>query len=110
MNLKLIPTPEFAQSIKKLYKKYKQIYKDLDLLEKVLFANQKVGIALGNNCFKLRLPNLSKPVGKRGEFRVVYYYRALNNKIFLLSFYSKTDMENIRDNRLLEILKKNELI
>ena len=109
MNLKLIPTPEFIRSIKKLYKKYRQIYKDLELLEKELFTNPKAGIELGNNCFKLRLPNSSIPTGKRGGFRIVYYYRTRNIKIYLLDIYSKTELANISDKKLLEILKRNGL-
>ena len=110
MNLKLIPTPEFSRAVKKLYRKYRQIYKDLELLEKILFTNQKSGIELGSNCFKLRIPNSPIPAGKRGGFRVVYYYRSQNNRIYLLDIYSKTELETISDGRLLEILRKNELM
>lgn len=110
MNLKLIPTPEFSRAVKKLYKKYRLIFKDLEFLENELLNNPKSGIDLGNNCFKLRLSNSSIPTGKRGGFRVVYYYRSQNTKIYLLNIYSKTELENISDNRLLEIFKKNELI
>ena len=109
MNLKLIPTPEFSRSVKKLYKKYKLITKDLYFLEKELITNPKSGIELGSNCFKIRIPNSSIPTGKRGGFRVVYYYKDPNNKIYLLAIFSKTDIENISDRRLSDILKKNEL-
>ncbi len=109
MNLKLIPTSEFSQSVKKLNKKYQLITKDLKTLEKELLKNPKSGIKLGNNIFKVRIPNSSIPAGKRGGFRVVYYYRDSNNKIYLLAIYSKTDIENISDRRLLDILAKNGL-
>ena len=109
MNLKLIPTPEFSRSVKKLQKRYKLISKDLKTLEKELFKNPKSGIGLGNNSFKIRIPNSSIPTGKRGGFRVVYYYRDQNNKVYLLAIYSKTELENISNNKLADILEKNGL-
>ncbi len=109
MNLKLIPTSEFSRSVKQLYKKYRLILEDLKNLEIELIENPKSGINLGNNCFKIRIPNSSIPTGKRGGFRVVYYYRDQNNKIYLLVIYSKTDIENISERRLLDILEKNGL-
>ena len=109
MNLKLIPTPEFSRSVKKLFKKYRLISKDLKNLEKELTNNPKSGIELGNNCFKLRIPNSSIPTGERGGFRVIYYYKDKNNNIYLLAIYSKTDVENISDRKLSDILEKNGL-
>ncbi len=64
----------------------------------------------GNNCFKLRLQNSSIPAGKRGRFRVIYYYRNQINKIYLLDMYSKTELENIEDKKLICILEKNGLV
>lgn len=109
MNLKLIPTPEFSRSVKKLNKKYQLITKDLKILEKELIANPKSGIELGNNSFKVRIPNSSIPTGKRGGFRVVYYYKDQNDNIYLLAIYSKTDLENISHRKLADILEKNGL-
>ena len=87
----------------------KRLVARFPLLEKELFTNPKAGIELGNNCFKLRLPNSSIPTGKRGGFRIVYYYRTRNIKIYLLDIYSKTELANISDKKLLEILKRNGL-
>ena len=104
MNLKLIPTPEFTKSVKKLAKKYRLIARDLTYLEQELTAG-RFGIELG----KIRIPNASIPTGKRGGFRVIYFYRCENEKIYLLEIYAKTEIENIDDNRLIEILKNNDL-
>ena len=43
----------------------------LDLLERELLSDKSPGIDLGNNCFKLRLPNSSIPIGKGGGFRIL---------------------------------------
>ncbi len=108
MNLKIIPTPEFKKSVKKLFKRYKLIAKDLALLENELHNNAYAGIELGNHCFKLRLPNSSVPIGKSGGFRVVYFLKT-EEAICLLAIYSKSDLENIDERKLLEIIRDNGL-
>lgn len=108
MNLKLIPTPEFSKSVKKLSKKYKLISKDLNFLEEELSCG-RFGIDLGDNCHKIRVPNSSIPTGKSGGFRVIYFYRDQYEKIYLLDIYTKSEIENIDESRLKEILKSNNL-
>jgi mRNA-degrading endonuclease RelE of RelBE toxin-antitoxin system len=109
MIYKIIPTPQFSKSVKSLFKKYKLIANDLKNLEKELTANPKAGIELGNNCYKLRVQNSSVPTGKSGGFRVIYYLK-VEDRIFLLEIYSKSDLENISDDKILNILKANGLI
>ena len=108
MNLKLIATPEFKKSVKKLAKRYKQISKDLKSLEEELTQNNRAGIDLGDNCFKIRLQNSSVPTGKSGGFRVIYFFRQEDN-IYLLDMYSKSDLDNIDEKKLVEILVSNGL-
>jgi len=108
MNLTLIITPEFARAVKSLLKKYRLILNDLKTLEQELSTGEAKVVELGKNCYKTRLQNSSIPVGKRGGFRIIYFYKK-NDKIYLLDIYSKTEMENIRDARLIEILKNNHL-
>lgn len=109
MNLKIVSLDSFAKDVKKLHKKYKTITKDLRELEDELQDNPQCGIFLGNNCYKIRLKNSSVPTGKSGGFRVVYYYVDEENNLYLMAMYSKTELENISDNRLIEILKANDL-
>jgi mRNA-degrading endonuclease RelE of RelBE toxin-antitoxin system len=108
MNLKLIPTPEFKISVKKLSKRYALIAKDLKTLKEELENNPTSGVHLYNNCYKIRLKNSSVPTGKSGGFRVIYFLRQ-EEKIYLLAIYSNSDMENIDESRLKEILKSNGL-
>jgi len=105
MNLKILSLDNFLKEIKKLHKRYKSITKDLKQLKKELNENPKSGIKLGNNCYKIRLANSSVPTGKSGGFRVIYYYVDINDNIFLVHIYSKSDTGNISENRILEILK-----
>ena len=109
MNLKIVSLESFKREIKNLFKKYKKLPQDLKTLQKALLKNPKSGVALGNNCYKIRLANSSIPTGKSGGFRVIYYYLDKHNNIYLLSMYSKTELENISDERLSEILNANGL-
>ena len=108
MSLELIPTPEFIRSAKRLHKKYRLLYKDLELLRSELTQDQKLGTDLGAGCFKMRLPNSSIPTGKSGGFRVIYLFRN-GEMIYLLDIYTNTELESISEERLLDILKTNGL-
>lgn len=101
--------PEFAVNLKKLAKKYKRIKNDLQDLTTLLKDNPQAGIALQNNCYKIRVSNSSIPTGKSGGFRIVYYFLDHEKNIYLLSIYSKTQLETISENKILEILKQNNL-
>lgn len=108
MNLILIPTPKFIQSVKKLIKKYRLILNDLEVLEKELVEEKEIGVDLGHNCFKVRVKNSSVPTGKSGGFRVIYFFKK-ENKIYLLDIYTKNEISNISREKILEMLKKNGL-
>ena len=110
MNLNIVSIKSFLKEVKTLHKRYKNIAKDLGKLKEELIANPKSGVALAHNCYKIRLANSSVPTGKSGGFRVVYYYIDNKNNLYLLSIYSKSDIANISDEKLLAILKKEGII
>jgi len=53
MNYDVIVTDEFQKDVKKLYKKYKQIKKDLLGLIDKLEIDYKIGISLGEDLYKI---------------------------------------------------------
>ena len=106
----IVVLPTFSLKLKKLAKKYNKIKLDLQNLTKILSSNPKSGISLQYNCYKIRVANSSIPTGKSGGFRIIYYFIDNNNKIFLMTIYSKTQKENLSENELLELLKSNGLI
>lgn len=110
MNLSIKTLSSFEKDVKKLFKKYKQLPSDLKVLKEVLSHNPKSGIELGNRCYKIRLANSSVPTGKSGGFRIIYYYMDAQNNLYLMSMYSKSELENIDDNIILNILKENNLL
>jgi len=74
-----------------------------------LTNNPKAGIPLQNNCYKIRVRNSSTQSGKRGGFRAIYYFLDDNNKIYLMSIYSKNRKSNITEREILDILRDNNL-
>lgn len=109
MNLKIVSLESFSKDVKRLNKKYKSISNDLKKLQTILSENQKAGIELGQNCYKVRVANSSIPTGKSGGFRVLYYYLCGDGYLYLMAMYSKRELENISDEKILEILKENGL-
>lgn len=104
MNLKIISLESFAKDVKKLYKKNKKLPQDLKTLNEKLLENPKIGIELSSKLYKMRLENSSSKTGKSGGFRVIYYYIDEDKNIYLLKIYSKTEIENIKEEVLISIL------
>jgi mRNA-degrading endonuclease RelE of RelBE toxin-antitoxin system len=109
MNLKIEILDSFAQEAKRLSKKYKSLPKDLKTLY-LLLQNPQNSQALGENCFKIHLANSSVPTGKSGGFRVIHYYKDKTGTIYLMSIYSKSELQNINDAKIKKILKDNNLL
>jgi mRNA-degrading endonuclease RelE of RelBE toxin-antitoxin system len=105
MSYEVIAIDEFQKDVKKLYKKYKHIKSDiLELIEK-LENDFDIGINLGDNLYKIRVKN-SDIGGKSGGYRVMYYTKLSNNKIYLMTIYSKTKQETVDVSTLKPILNK----
>ena len=66
MNYKIETIPRFEKDVKKLKKKFPKIKSDLVNFVNQLLLNPKMGIDLGENIFKVRIPNSSIPTGKSG--------------------------------------------
>lgn len=110
MNLNIKTLSCFDKEVKRLFKKFKQLPSDLKILKKELLENPKSGIELSHSCYKIRLANSSIPTGKSGGFRIIYYHIDANENLYLMSIYSKNELENIDDKVILQILKENELL
>jgi len=107
MNLKIKSLVSFDKELKKLAKRYRNIKNDMKQLYQELLKNQKSGIEIIDNCYKIRLANSSIPTGKSGGFRVIYYYIDNDENIILISIYSKTEQSTLSEDKILQILKAN---
>ncbi|QKJ23811.1 type II toxin-antitoxin system RelE/ParE family toxin [Poseidonibacter lekithochrous] len=96
----------FLKEAKKLSKKFKLLKPDLKQAVDEIETKNDLGVYLGFNLFKKRVKNSSIPTGKSGGFRIIIY-KQIENKIVLISIYSKTEKENLSDDELTDILKKH---
>ena len=105
MNYKIDTIPRFEKDVKKLKKKFPKIKNDLVEFINELSLNPELGISLGENIFKVRIPNSSIPAGKSGGFRIITYYKT-NDTLYLVTIYSKTEQDNILTDKLRQIVKE----
>lgn len=95
MSYKIETIRTFDKQIKRLSKKHSSIKKDLLTLVHDLMANPQKGAPLGKNCFKIRLSITSKGKGKSGEARVITYVQIIDEIIYLLSIYDKSEKDTL---------------
>ena len=79
--------------------------KDYNLLQIALILNPELGpiIKGSGGIRKIRWSLPGK--GKQGGSRIIYYWQVLQNQIFMLIAYSKTEQENFTKKQL-KILKE----
>jgi mRNA-degrading endonuclease RelE of RelBE toxin-antitoxin system len=106
MDYKIKTIPEFEKQVKRLYKKYPSLVKDLLNLISTLKKNPNQGIALGHNCFKIRLSIQSKGKGKSGGARVISCVISINKEVFLLNIYDKAEKDSISKAELEYLINK----
>jgi mRNA-degrading endonuclease RelE of RelBE toxin-antitoxin system len=95
----------FERQAKRLIKKFPSLKKELEELIKKLKEEPQKGTLIGHNCYKIRLAIASKGKGKSGGARVITHIIYKNNTIYLLSIYDKSDIENLTDKEILELIK-----
>ena len=105
MSFNIYTTDFFEKELKKLAKKYPSIKSDYKALIDSLKEEPKQGQPLGKDCYKVRMAITSKGKGKGGGSRVITCVKIVANAVFLLSIYDKSDIENITENKIIELLK-----
>ncbi len=105
MSYSIIPTFDFLKMVKKLSKKYPSLKSDLANLKESLLEDPLQGDGLGNDCYKVRMAIESKNKGKSGGARVITCVKIVNETIFLMSIYDKSNQSTITDKKLNELLK-----
>lgn len=113
--MKIIPTKRFKSDVSFYIrkKKYLKIEDDIKNVTKELLVGNLIGdklqdIELKQNAvaYKVRIANSSAGVGKSNGFRLIYYI-VIDEKIYLLSIYSKKDDERILTDSQISMLIKN---
>jgi hypothetical protein len=95
----------FLKEAKQLAKKFKLLKNDLKIAVEEIENQRDLGVSLGFNLYKKRVKNSSIPTGKSGGFRVIIYLH-LEEKIVLLSIYSKTNKETLSDDEIKTLLQE----
>lgn len=110
MKISIHITPEFERMAKPLAKKYKSFEDDYDAFLDELKDNPMIGSSLGNGVYKVRMSIASKGKGKSGGARVLtYHISKLTDDFFditLLSIYDKSEISNVSDSYIKQILKQ----
>jgi hypothetical protein len=91
--------------LKRLVKKYPSLKSDFALLLDSLAEQPGQGIAIGRNCYKIRLAITSKGKGKSGGARVITNFVWAENTVFLLTIYDKAEQASLSDKEIKELLK-----
>lgn len=105
MKYKVLSIPPFDRQLKQLSKRYPSLKNEFADLLKSLEQEPEYGIALGNNCFKIRIAIASKGKGKSGGARVITNFVVRDKIVYLLAIYDKSEKENLIGKELDELLK-----
>jgi mRNA-degrading endonuclease RelE of RelBE toxin-antitoxin system len=107
MNYRVSKSQAFKKEFKRLAKKYKSLASDLDKLLDSLFEQPLQGVELMQGIRKVRMPIASKGKGKSGGARIIYVQLAVdddNGVIYLVYIYDKSEIENVSDAFILDVL------
>ena len=100
---------EFERGAKALRKKYPSFEDDFDTFLNELETNPYGGESLGQHTYKNRMAIASKGKGKCGGARVITYNIQKQNEdeilITLMTIYDKSDIENVSDTYLRDLIK-----
>lgn len=72
---------------------------------KELAENPTTGIPLGNDVYKIRLGVASKNKGKAGGARVITFVKIIDETVYLLSIYSKGEIDSLTDNEIINLIR-----
>jgi hypothetical protein len=92
--------PAFERHAKPLLKKYPSLQADLRELIRDLRERPDQGTPLGMGCYKIRLAITSKGKGRSGGARVVTCVYALEETVWLLTIFDKSDKATVSDKEL----------
>lgn len=93
----------FEKQFKKLAKKYSLIKEDVSKFITDFDTLHSQSTTIKNNLFKTRLANSNKNKGKSSGYRI-YYYLKINDTVYLLTIYDKSEIESINESILDEFI------
>jgi mRNA-degrading endonuclease RelE of RelBE toxin-antitoxin system len=100
MSYNVVAIPPFDRQLKRLAKKFPSLKIEYADLIESLEENPVQGDAMANNCYKIRIAIKSKGKGKSGGARVISHVQVLENNVFLLAIYDKSEQADISDKEI----------
>lgn len=95
---------KFKKEAKRLRKKYPSLDNDLEIFVAELTENPTMGTMLMPNTYKIRIAIGSKNKGKSDGARIITHIHIIQETIYLLTIYDKSEQEDISDNELNDLL------
>lgn len=105
MSYKIELSDNFKREAKKLIKKYASLRTEIEELGKELPENPTIGTSLGNDVYKIRLAIVSRNKGKSGGARVISFVKIIDETVFLLTIYNKSEKDTISDKEIETLLE-----
>jgi hypothetical protein len=109
MPYRIILSENFKRASKRLGKKFFSFVHDMRTLTQSLQDNPIQGTPLGKDCYKIRFIITSKGKGKSGSGRVITCVKVIDETVYMLDVFDKSEQENISDKELRSILKSLDL-
>ena len=109
-SIQILLAPRFKKDLSQLAKRYRSIRKDLAPLIEQLQAGQMIGdriSGLNYQVFKARLKNTDIQKGKSAGYRIIYYLKT-NTDITLVTIYLKSDLSDVQNKVIEEIIQQLE--
>jgi mRNA-degrading endonuclease RelE of RelBE toxin-antitoxin system len=108
--IEIDPSPNFIRDLRDLSKSYRHIKSDLQPLIDQLLQGETPGDRIKgvkSIVYKVRLKNSDVQKGKSGGYRALYYLKS-QDKILLVTIYSKSDRTDIDAATIIDIITQYE--
>jgi mRNA-degrading endonuclease RelE of RelBE toxin-antitoxin system len=108
--IEIDPSPNFIRDLRDLSKSYRHIKSDLQPLIDQLLQGETPGDRIKgvkSIVYKVRLKNSDVQKGKSGGYRALYYLKS-QDKIVLVTIYSKSDRTDIDAATIIDIITQYE--
>jgi len=106
----IVYAESFFKSAAKLQKRYKHIQEDTETLADQLEKGELLGDrvqGVAHRVYKVRIKNSDARRGKRGGYRVIYYLET-DDKIVMITIYSKSDQTDIPSGTIRQLIAEYE--
>lgn len=101
---------QFKRDLKHLSKRYRKIKSNVQPIIDELEAGEKPGDRIQGTSYivyKVRAKNTDAQKGKSGGYRIIYYVQ-VEDTIFLITIYSKSDLSDISIEEIMQIIDELE--